>query len=149
MCVGACNYKRLQLPDCRSHSLQILPTPKNLRPLVWLYPAWYSTTLQRGGNSASSCFSWHKVWNGVKCNFSSAHHHVRNVVGKLSISWVQMWNFTRIGPKTKKLWLSIIPARTLSDQPSLGTAQKGMNYHFSSPELHKPYIVGELSIPEA
>ena len=29
-----------------------------------------------------------------------------------------LWNFTRIGRKTKKLWLSIIPAWTLSEQPS-------------------------------
>ena len=27
--------------------------------------------------------------------------------------------------------------------------QKGVNYHFSSPHLDKPYIVGKLSISEA
>ena len=64
-----------------------------------------------GGNSASSRFNWCKVWTGVKCHFSSAHHHNQYVVGKLSISWVRIWNFTRIGRKTKKLWLSINPAR--------------------------------------
>ena len=52
---------------------------------------------------ASSRFSWRKVWNGVKCNFSSPHHQVRKIVGKLSIRRVRMWNFTRIGPKTKKV----------------------------------------------
>ena len=64
-----------------------------------------------GGNSPSSRFNWHKVWTGVKCNFSSAQLHDRYTVGKLPISRVWMWNFTRIRRKTKKLWLSIIPAQ--------------------------------------
>ena len=64
-----------------------------------------------GGNSPSSHFSWRKVWTGVKCNFSSAPLHDRYVDGKLPISRVWMWNFTRIRGKTKKLWLSIILAR--------------------------------------
>ena len=51
------------------------------------------------------------VWTGVKCNFSSVQLHDRYVVGKLSISQVRMWNFTRIRRKRKKLWLLIIPAR--------------------------------------
>ena len=63
-----------------------------------------------GGNSPLSHFNWHKVWTGVKCNFSSAQLHDRYVDRKLSISRVWMWNFTRIWRKTKKLWLSIIPA---------------------------------------
>ena len=66
-----------------------------------------------GGNSPSSCFNWHKVWTGVKCNFSSAQLHDQNALGKVSISRVRMWNFTRIRRKTKKLWLSIIPAQRL------------------------------------
>ena len=61
------------------------------------------TTLLRGGIRASSRFSWCKVWTGVKCNFSLPHHHVRTIVGKLSIRRVWMWNFTRIGRKTKKV----------------------------------------------
>ena len=64
-----------------------------------------------GGNSPSSRFNWHKVGTGVKCHFSSAHHHKQYIVGKLSISRVRMLNFTRIGRKTKKLRLSINPAR--------------------------------------
>ena len=64
-----------------------------------------------GGNCPSSRFNWHKVWTGGKCNFSSAQLHDRYTVGKLPISRVQMWNFTRIRRKTKKLWLSIIPAQ--------------------------------------
>ena len=35
-----------------------------------------------------------------------------------------MWNFTRIGPKTKKLWLSIVPVQSPSEQPGLGTTPK-------------------------
>ena len=54
-------------------------------------------------NSALSRFNWRKVWNGVKCNFSLAHHHVQKIVGKLSIRRVRMCNFTRIGHKTKKV----------------------------------------------
>ena len=63
-----------------------------------------------GGNSPSSRFNWHKGWTGVKCNFSSVQLYDRYTVGKLSISRVRMWNFTRIQRKTKKLWLSIIRA---------------------------------------
>ena len=63
-----------------------------------------------GGNSASSRFNWRKVWTGVKCHFSSEQHHNQYVVGKLSISRVRMWNFTRIRRKTKELRLSINPA---------------------------------------
>ena len=98
---------------------------------------------------ASSCFNWRKVWNGVKCNFSSPHHHIRNVVGKLSIRRVRMWNFTRIGPKTKKLWLSINPARRLFEQPGFGTPQDGVKCNFSLPEFDKPYGVRKLSISDA
>ena len=96
-----------------------------------------------GGNSASSRFNWHKVWTGVKCHFSSAHHHNQYVVGKLSISRVQIGNFTRIGRKTKKLRLSINPARR---QWPGTTHKKGLNYHFSSPEFDKRYVVGKLSL---
>ena len=64
-----------------------------------------------GGNSPSSHFSWCKVWTGVKCNFSSAQLHNRYVDGKLPISRVWMWNFTRIPCKAKKLWLLIILAQ--------------------------------------
>ena len=108
-----------------------------------------STTLRSGGISASSCFSWHKVWTDVKCNFSSPHHHVRKIVGKLSIKRVRMWNFNRIGPKTKKLWLSIVPARRSSEHTSLGPPQKGVNCNFSWPEFDKPYGVRKRSISDA
>ena len=70
-----------------------------------------------GGNSASSLFNWHKVWTVVKCHFSSVHHHDQYVVGKLSINRVRVWNFTRIERKTKKLRLSINPARRQWPEP--------------------------------
>ena len=123
--------------------------PPNLRAVFQPYIARNSTTLASGGNSPLSCFNWHKVWTGVKCNFSSAHHHVRKIFEKLSFSRVRMCNFTRIGPKTKKLWLSIIPVRRLSEQSSLGPPQKGVNCNFSSPELDKQYAVRKLSISDA
>ena len=100
-------------------------------------------------NRISSCFSWRKAWTGVKCNFFSAHHHVQNVIGNLSISPVRMCNFTRVGCKTKKLWLSIIPALRRSYHPRLGEPQKGVNRNFSWPHLDKSYVVRKLSISEA
>ena len=106
-------------------------------------------TLRSGGIGASSRFSWRKVCTGVKCNFSSPHHHVRKIVGKLSIRRVRMWNFTRIGPKTKKLWLSIVSARRPSEHTSLGPPQKGVNCNFSWPEFDKLYGVRNLSISDA
>ena len=102
-----------------------------------------------GGISASSRFSWRKVWTGVKCNVSSPHHHVRKIDRKLSIRRVRMWNFTRIGPKTKKLWLSIVLGQRPAEQPGLGPPQKGVNCNFSWPELDKPYGVRKLSISDA
>ena len=130
----------------RSSNLADLP---NLRAISYPYLTWNPRTLRSGGIRASSRFSWRKVWNGVKCNFSSLHHHVRKIVGKLSIRRVQIGNFTRIGPKTKKLWLSIFPARRPSEHTCLGLPQKGVNCNFSSPELDKPYSVWKLSISDA
>ena len=147
--VCVCVYKRLQLPDRRSHGLQILPTPQNLRSGICRYLARNSATLPNGGNRASSCFSWRKVWTGVKCNFSSAHHHVWKTVGKLSISRVLMGNSTGIRPKTKKLWLSIISPWRPSEEPGLGPPPKGVNCNFFSPEFDKPYGVWKLSNSDA
>ena len=78
----------------------------------------------------------------------------QNGNGKLSITWVEIcrvriWNFTRIGPKTKKLWLSIIQARRPPEQPSLGPPQEGVNCNFSSPQFNKPYGIEKVSISEA
>ena len=115
-----------------------LPVP---RSKLYDPPKWWKR--------ASSRFSWRKVWNGVKSNFSSAHHQDRNIVRKLSIRRVRMWNFTRIGPKTKKLWLSINLARRLFEQPGLGTPPKGVNCNFSLPEFDKPYGDRKLSISDA
>ena len=150
-CVCVCVYKRLKLPDCRSHGLQILPTPQNKKPAYRyltvprskLYdpPKWWKCALSR--------FSWSKVRTGVKCNFSSAHHHVQKVVGKLSISQVPMCNFIRIGRTTKKLWLPIIPVQRSSEQPGLGPPQKGVNCNFSLPKINKPYGVQKVSISDA
>ena len=126
-----------------------LTYPQNLCAVFKSYFAQNSTTLQSGGNRHLSRSSWHKVWTGVKCNFSLAQLHEPYVVLKLSISRVRMWNFTRIECKTKKLWLSIIPARRRSDQPGLRPPQKGVNNHFSSPHLGESYVVAKISISEA
>ena len=77
----------------------------------FLSPFRSARLMRSGGNSPWSRFSWRKVWTGVKCNFSSAQLHDRYVDGKHPISRVRMWNFTRIGRKRKKLWLSINPGR--------------------------------------
>ena len=117
---------------------------------MWRYLTQSSTTLPSGGNGALSRFNWRKVWNGVKCNFSSAHHHVRKLVQKLSIRRVRMWNFTRIGCKTKKLRLLKNPAWRRSHQPPLGQPKKGVNVNrnFSWTHLDKHYVVAKLSISE-
>ena len=60
-----------------------------------------------------------------------------------------MWNFTRLGPKTKKLWLLIVPALRRSYQPGLGKPQKGVNCNFSWPDFEKPHGVWKLSISDA
>ena len=57
--------------------------------------------------------------------------------------------FHQVRPKTKKLWLSIIPAQRLSEQPGLEPTQKGVNCNFSSLEFDKLYGVGKLSNPDA
>ena len=130
------------------HAVQLWPTPKPACSFLTV-PCSNSTTLQSGGNNASSCFNWCKVWTGVKCNFSWEHFQKWSIIRKLSLSRVWMWNFTRIGPKTKKLWLSIIPGLRLSYQPRLGQPQKGVNRNFSWPHLDKLYVVRKLSISEA
>ena len=81
--------------------------------------------------------------------FNSIKRHNSYTIGKLSIRRVRMWNFTRIGPKTKKLWLSINPARRLFEHTGLGTPQKGVNCNFSWPELDKACGVRKLSISNA
>ena len=131
------------------HTLFKFGPPPNLRAVSLPYLARNPTTLRSGGIRASSRFSWRKVWTGVKCNFSSPHHHFRNIVRKLSNRRFLIWNFTRIGPKTKKLWLSIVPARRPSEHTGLGQPQKGVNCNFSWPEFDKPWIVRKLSISDA
>ena len=98
--------------------------PQNPQRGIWRYHARNSTTLSSGWNSGSSRFSWRKVWTGVKCNFSLAQYQVRKIIGKLSIRRVRMWNFTRMGPTTKKLWPLIVPVQRPSEQPSLGPPPK-------------------------
>ena len=120
--------------------------PPNLRAVSSPYLARNSTTLPSGGIMASSHFSWRKVWTGVKCHFSSADHHNQYVVGKLSISRVRMWNFTRIGRKTKKVTAF---QKSSTKAVAWNHPQKGVNYHFSSLQLDKPCVIRKLSILEA
>ena len=61
------------------------------------------------------------VWSATFLRRSTTYERS---FGKLSIRRVRIWNFTRIGPKTKKLWLTIDPVRRPSEQPDLGTPQK-------------------------
>ena len=110
VCLSVCVWKRTVstslhgLPPNFTHALKICLGR-------FLSPFRSARLIRSGGNSASSRFNWRKVWTGVKCNFSSAHHHNQYDVEKLSINRVRMWNFTQIGHKTKKLRLSINPAR--------------------------------------
>ena len=107
VCVSVC-VQTLIAPRRKVARSPNFAYPQNPHTGICRYLARNSTTLPSGGNSASSRFSWRKVWTGVKWNFPSAHHQVRYAVGKLSIRPARIWNFTRIGPKTKKLLLSII-----------------------------------------
>ena len=129
------------------HAVQIWRTPKPSRSFLTVPRS--PTTLRSGGNSASSRFNWRKVWSGVKWNFSREHFQKQYIIRKLSHSRDRIWNFTRPGPKTKKLWLLIIPALRRSYQPRLGQPPKGVNCNFSWPHLDKSYVVRKLSISEA
>ena len=155
LCVGPDKFGQVRTGVKYYFSSTVSPTlfkfgpAPNLRAVSSPYLARNPATLRSGGISASSRFSWRKVWTGVKCNFSSPHHHVQYIVRTLSIRRVRMWNFTRIGPKTKKLWLSIVPARRPSEHTRLGRHQKGVNCNFSWPEFDKPYGVRKLSISDA
>ena len=118
MCVYVCKSEVCQhlCTDCHQTSHTHTHTHTHTRTLKicvgwFLSPFRSARFMESGGNSASSRFNWRKVWTVVKCHFSSAHHHNHYVVGKLSITRVRMWNFTRIGRKTKKLRRSINPAR--------------------------------------
>ena len=129
----------------QSHAVQIWPTPKPACSFLTvlcmkLYdtPKWWK-----------QCFvTLQLVWTGVKWNFSSAHHDKQNIIGKLSIRRVRIWNFTRIGPKTKQLGLSIIPAQTLSEQQGLGPTPKRCELPLFLAALGKPSVVGKLLIWE-
>ena len=103
--------------------------PQNLCTGICRYLARNSATLPSGGKALRHAS------NGVKCNFCSPHHHVRKIVGKFSIRRVWMWNFAMIRPKTKKLWLSIVPVRRPSEQPGLGPPLKGVNCTFLGQNL--------------
>ena len=86
---------------------------------------------------------------GVNCNFSWSEFDKPYYVRKLSISDALIRIYTRIGPKTKKLWLSIVPVQRPSEHTGLGPPQKGVNCNFSWPEFEKPYGVRKLSISDA
>ena len=111
VCVCVCVCVKAKCVDISARIATKLHTRTKNLPGKVLKPISIARLMGSGGNSPSSRFSWRKVWTGVKCHFSSAHHHNQYVVGKLSISRVRMWNFTQIGRKTKKLRLSINPAR--------------------------------------
>ena len=131
-----------------SHAVQIWPTPKPACSFLTV-PRLKLDDPLKWWKRPSSRFNWCNVWTGVKCNFSWEHFQTRYIIRKLSLSRIWMWNFTRIGPKTKKLWLLIIPALRLSYQSRLGQPQKGVNRNFSWSHLDKSYIVQKLSISEA
>ena len=147
VCVRVCTNAFSSYTVGRTVSKFCLPQKPATRYLTVLRSKLYDPPSD--GNRALSHFRWRKVWNGVKCNFSSPHHNVRKIVKKLSIRPVRIWNFNRIGPKTKKLRLSIVLARRLSEHTSLGPHQKGVNCNFSWPEFDKPYGVRKVSISDA
>ena len=76
-----------------SHAVQIRPTPEPACSFLTV-PRSKLYNFRSGRNSALIRFNWHKVWTGVKCNFSWEHFQKRYFIRKLSPSRVRMWNFT-------------------------------------------------------
>ena len=79
----------------------------------------------------------------MKCNFLSAQLYDQYVVGKFPSSNVK---FNQDSTEDKKIMAFDNSGTKVvaCDHP-----EKGVNYHLSSPEFDKPYVVGKLSILEA
>ena len=133
-----------------SHTLSnIGPPPKtclqfsNRTSLETLWPSEVVETALRHASIGLRCeLEWSATFLGStsKSNIS---------LESSQLSEFECESFFRIGPKTKKLWLSIIPALRRSYQPRLGQPQNGVNYHFSLPHLDRLFVVGKLLISEA
>ena len=85
-----------------SHAVQIWPTPKTCMQVsnrTSLEPLWPSKVVETALQYASVGVRCELVWSATFLRYTSKS----DVVGKLSISWVRTWNFTRIGPQTKKV----------------------------------------------
>ena len=138
----------LFLLNRESHTVQIWPSPQTCVQFLYrasletLRPSEVVETALRQASIGERC---ELVWSATFLG----HFQTRFIIRKFSLSGVRMWNFTGIGPKTKKLWLSIVLARRPSEQPGLGPPQKGVNCNFSWPEFDKPYGVRKLSISDA
>ena len=84
------------------------------------------------------------MWTGVKWNFSSAQLHDRYVDGELPISLNVKFHKDTTWDKKVMAFDNSGTKAVACDHP-----QKGMNYHLSSPQLDKPYVVSKLLISEA
>ena len=132
-----------------SHAVKIWPTPKtcvqfsNCTSLETLQPSQVVETALRHASIGKRC---ELVWSAT---FFFGTLPKAIVVGKLSFRKLQILNITRLGPKRKKLRLSVIPALRLSRQPRLGQPQQGVNRNFSWSHLDKSYVVRKPSISEA
>ena len=81
----------------------------------------------------------------MKCNFSSVHHHGKYVVEKLSLAESECEISPGYDVRKKVMAIDNSSTKAVAcDHP-----QKGVNYHFSSLQLEKPYVVEKLLISEA
>ena len=147
-CVSVC----LSVPLFSIHSAKPVCTrlcrlPKQLLGR-FQYLTQNSTTLQSGWNGSLSSSGWRKVWTGVKCYFPSAQLHEAYAVRQLSISWDQVWNFTRIGHKTTKWRLSKIQAWGRSDWHGCDNPEKMWTTTFLR-QISTSHVIAKLSTREA
>ena len=77
-----------------------------------------------GGNSLLSRLNWHKVWTGVKCNFSSAQLHDRYTVGRLRLAEFEREISPGYNVRQKSYGFRYFWHQTLSEQPGFGSPPK-------------------------
>ena len=127
------------------HAVQIWSSPQTCmqfskRPS--LETLWHSEVEETALHHASIGVRCELVWSATFLGSTSKNDII---IRKLLLSQVGMWNFTRIGPKTKKFWLLIVPALMRSYQPHLGQPQKGVNRNFSWPHFSLTSYPGEIA----
>ena len=132
-----------------SHAFQIWPSPQTCVQFS------NRTSLETLQPSEVVATSLHHASLGIRCELvwkTTSLRHTAKTDTSLESSRLAEFE-CEISPgydvRQKKLWLSIISAWRLPDEPGLEPPPKGVNYHFSLLQLDEPYVVGKLSILEA